>query len=177
MKDVSLGYDPIKRRLSEAEGYLMLGMPQKALAILEARDDWATMRFEAAFLTGETLRILGRYREALKLLEMAAGLRPENVDVAVSLGWCYKRTQRLAQAIDALGRAVRHNRKVAILHYNLACYWALAGTPTKAIAALGLALELNANLRGQIPHESDLDSLRGDPGFEQLLAAGWSSSP
>ena len=43
--------DRIKRQLDEAEGYLMLELPQRALTILERRSDWATMQFEASFLT------------------------------------------------------------------------------------------------------------------------------
>ena len=172
MKEDSPGYDRIKRQLSEAEGYLMLGMPGKALAILEARDEWATMRFEAALLTGEALRTSGRHREALKPLEVAASLRPGDVSVAVALGWCYKRTQRLAQAIDALGRAARHQPREPLLHYNLACYWALAANPTQALAALARALELAPNLRDQVPREADFDSLRGLPEFARIVAAG-----
>src|SRR4051794_14576683 len=42
--------DRIKRQLDEAEGYLMLGLPERALAILERRADWATMQFEASYL-------------------------------------------------------------------------------------------------------------------------------
>ena len=101
--------DRIKRQLDEAEGYLMLDLPRRALEILERRSDWATMQFEASFLTGEALRSLERYREALKPLEVAAALRPADIGVAIALGWCYKRTHRLAQAIDALERAERHN--------------------------------------------------------------------
>ena len=170
MDDLSPGYDRIKRQLSEAEGYLMLGMPAKALAILEARDDWATMQFEAALLTGEALRTTGRYRDALKPLELAASLRPGDVGVAVALGWCYKRTQRLAQAIDALGRAARHKPREPLLHYNLACYWALAGTPSKAVDSLTRALDLDPDLRRSVPREADFDSLRGRPDFERLVA-------
>src|ERR1700681_3380268 len=115
--------DRIKRQLDEAEGFLMLNLPQRALEILGSRADWATMQFEASFLMGEALRELNRYREALKPLEVAAGLRPGDVGVAIALGWCYKRTHRLAQAIDALARALRHNPEEALLHYNLSCYW------------------------------------------------------
>src|SRR4051812_44097176 len=101
--------DRIVRKLSEAEGYLMLDLPEKALEILRARDDWATMKFEASFLAGEALRALGLHREALAPLEVAARLRPGDLGVAIALGWCYKRTHRLAQAIDALERAVNEN--------------------------------------------------------------------
>jgi tetratricopeptide (TPR) repeat protein len=161
--------DRIKRQLDEAEGYLMLNLPQRALAILERRSDWATMQFEASFLTGEALRSLERYREALKPLEVAAALRPAEVGVAIALGWCYKRTHRLAQAIDALERAARHNPGApGLLHYNLACYWSLAGNAAKALDELAAALDLEPDLRNLIPDESDFDLLRGNPEFERL---------
>lgn len=160
--------DRIKRQLDEAEGYLMLDLPDRALQILERPSDWATMQFEASLLTGEALRALGRYREALKPLEVAAGLRPSDVSVAIALGWCYKRTHRLAQAIDALERAERHNPDEPLLHYNLACYWSLAGNAPKALDELATALELDPDLRNLIADESDFDQLRGNPEFERL---------
>lgn len=161
-------YDRIKRQLGEAEGYLMLGLPHKALAILEARPDWATMQFEAALLTGEALRTTGRHREALKPLELAASLRPGDIGVAIALGWCYKRTQRLAQAIDALSRALRHKPQEPLLHYNLACYWSLANNAPKAIHYLVKAVGLDPNLRSLIAGETDFDSLRGNTDFERI---------
>lgn len=163
-----ISIDRIKRRLDEAEGYLMLKLPVRALQILEARSDWATMQFEASFLMGEALRSLERYREALKPLEVAAALRPQDVGVAIALGWCYKRTHRLAQAIDALERAERHNPEDSLLHYNLACYWSLAGNASKALDELTTALELEPDLRTMIADESDFDQLRGNPAFERL---------
>ena len=160
--------DRIKRQLDEAEGFLMLNLPGRALQILEGRSDWATMQFEASLLMGEALRSLERYREALKPLEVAVALRPSDIAVAIALGWCYKRTNRLAQAIDALERAVRHNADEPLLHYNLACYWSLASNPAKALDALTVALDLNPDLRHLIPEESDFDRLRGNPEFERL---------
>ncbi len=160
--------DRIKRQLDEAEGYLMLNLPVRALEILERRADWATMQFEASFLAGEALRSLERYREALKPLEIAAKLRPSDVGVAIALGWCYKRTHRLAQAIDALERAVRFNADAPLLHYNLACYWSLANNTTKALDELTVALDLDPALRSLIAIETDFDKLRGNPDFERL---------
>ncbi|MFO0907618.1 MAG: tetratricopeptide repeat protein [Isosphaeraceae bacterium] len=160
--------DRIKRQLDEAEGYLMLDLPLRALEIIERRADWATMQFEASYLMGEALRSLERYRDALKPLEVAAKLRPNDVGVALALGWCYKRTHRLAQAIDALERAVRADPDVALLHYNLACYWSLASNVSKALDELAVALDLDPNLRSLIADETDFDQLRGNPEFERL---------
>ena len=168
MADAQQSYDRIKRQLGEAEGYLLLNLPGRALEILEGRTDWATMQFEASLLTGEALRSLERYPEALKPLEQAASLRPGDVGVAIALGWCYKRTHRLAQAIDALDRALRHNPDEALLHYNLACYWSLAGNAPRSLDELAAALDLDPDLRTRIARETDFDALRGNPDFERL---------
>jgi tetratricopeptide (TPR) repeat protein len=155
--------------LDEAEGYLMLDLPGRAVEILESRSDWATMQFEACLLKGEALRCLDRYREALKPLEIAASLKPGDTRVALALGWCYKRTNRLAQAIDALQRALRSHADEPLLHYNLACYWSLAGNSAQALDALSTALELDPDLRTLIAEESDFDQLRGNPEFDRLV--------
>jgi len=161
-------YDRIKRQLGEAEGYLMLDLPARALEILEGRSDWATMQFEASLLLGEALRVLGRHRDALKPLEVAAALRPGDAAVAIARGWCYKRTHRLAQAIDALDRALRHDPDQALLRYNLSCYWSLAGNPARSLDELAAALGLDPDLRARIADEPDFDALRGNPEFDRL---------
>jgi tetratricopeptide (TPR) repeat protein len=161
--------DRIVRQLDAAEGYLMLGLPERALDILRSRPDWATMQFEASLLTGEALRALGRHREALRPLEAASKLRPGDVGVAIALGWCYKRTHRLAQAIDALERAEREHPDEPLLHYNLACYWSLARNPAKALDALAVALTLDPDLRSLIADEGDFDPIRDHPDFLRVI--------
>lgn len=165
----------IHRMLDEAEGYLMLELPEHALRILESRDEWPRMAFEASFLKGEALRCLERHREALAELEIAAAMRPEDVGVALAQGWCYKRTNRLAEAVDALERAAKHDPNNALIHYNLACYWSLAENPARAVAELTTALSLDPELRRLIADESDFDPLRGGPAFERLARGPESS--
>jgi tetratricopeptide (TPR) repeat protein len=89
--------------------------------------------------------------------------------VALALGWCYKRTNRLAQAIDALDAARRYDPENPLLHYNLACYWSLAGNSAKAIDELSFALKLDPKLRDQIADEPDFYKLRGNSSFELLV--------
>jgi tetratricopeptide (TPR) repeat protein len=156
------------RKLDEAEGFLMLDLPAQAMEILNSRPEWPRLQFEASFLRGEALRALGRYREALRPLERAAGLRPDDVGVALCLGWCYKRTHRLAQAIDALLRACRKHPDEPLLLYNLACYWSLAGNRERSLNALTEALELEPSLRERIADEPDFDPIRHEPAFGRI---------
>jgi tetratricopeptide (TPR) repeat protein len=162
--------DQIRKKLDEAEGYLMLDLAPRALEILESQQDWLSMQFEASLLKGEALSSLNRYRDALRPLEVAAALRPGDLRVALALGWCFKRTNRLAQAIDSLERALREHPDEALLHYNLACYWSLAANGPKALDELSTALDLEPDLRNLIKGESDFDALRGNPQFERLVS-------
>ncbi len=161
--------DRLQKELGEAEGYLMLDLPGRALEILESRPDWLGMQFEASFLRGEALRSLKQYREALRPLEMAAALRP--ADTRVALRWGGATNGRIAwrRRSTRSSCALRANPDVALLHYNLACYWSLAGNSVKAVNALATALKFDEELRSQVSHESDFDRLRGNPAFEQLL--------
>jgi tetratricopeptide (TPR) repeat protein len=161
--------DRIRKKLHEAEGYLELDLPGHALEILDATAEWPGYQFEGCLIKGEALRRLDRHREAIQPLEIAAGLRPSDSRVALALGWCYKRTNRLAQAIDALDRARRHDPDNALLHYNLACYWSLAGQASKALNELNAALELEADLKKLIAEEPDFQKLRGNPEFDRLV--------
>jgi tetratricopeptide (TPR) repeat protein len=161
--------DQIRKQLDEAEGYLMLDLPRRTMEILESRPDWLNMQFEASVLKGEALRSLKHYRDALKPLEAAAALRPGDTRVALALGWCYKRTNRLAQAIDSLERALREHSDDALLHYNLACYWSLAANASRSLESLTMALDLDPDLRSLIADEPDFKHLRGNPEFERLV--------
>lgn len=160
----------MRRKLSEAEGYLLLNLPARALAILEAHADWATMKYESCILQGEALRMMERWRDALRPLEQAALLRPGDLNASIALGWCYKRTHRLAQAIDALTFALNKAPKVALLHYNLACYWSLANDPDQALGYLVEALNLEPEYLEMTRNEPDFDPIRGLPQFERIVS-------
>jgi hypothetical protein len=54
-------------------------------------------------------------------------------------------------------------------HYNLACYETTAGETDAAFEELRTAIELNPDeVMKWLPHDTDLDPLRGDPRFEEL---------
>lgn len=68
------------------------------------------------------------------------------------------------------GRAELEAAGSAAPLYNLACCEALAGRTDDAIGHLGSAVELRPQLRDLLAEDTDLDSLRGDPAFQALLA-------
>lgn len=54
-------------------------------------------------------------------------------------------------------------------HYNLACCESLAGRPGDAIEHLRRALEGSEELRELAKTDTDLDPIRGEPGFRELV--------
>jgi Flp pilus assembly protein TadD len=152
----------------EAEGYLVLGMAQQALAVLLRIGDPTTLDPHALYLWGESLRILKCYEEALVPLRRAAEVLPENLQIHLALGWCYKRTGKIHRAVEALERVLASEPNEPLIRYNLACYCSLMGQKHRALRYLAQALKLAPGYRHLIDQESDFDPLRQDPDFQAL---------
>jgi tetratricopeptide (TPR) repeat protein len=154
-----------------AEGYLELGMAQHALDTLARLGDPAGRDARTLYLRGEALRAMERYQDAVPALRQAARLEPENLHVWFALGWCYKRTGQIHLAIRSLERVLAVDPAEALVHYNLACYWSLAGNKGRALGFLSRALQLDPDYRRKIDGEPDFDAIRADPQFQALCAA------
>ena len=70
---------------------------------------------------------------------------------------------------DRLREIVAAHPQYGLLFYNLACCESLTGQTDEAIGHIGQAIELSEKFRTYARHDSDLDSLRGDPAFQRLV--------
>lgn len=172
MVDAKPSHLRIRRQhaLREAEGFLELEMPAQALRTLERLAKLEALGGRAAYLQGESLRELGRFREALIPLLRAAEFAPSEIGVYVALGWCYKRIRRLDEAMTALQTGLEVEPRNPLLHYNLACYLSLDDQLEAALAHLRKALEIDDRFRDLIDAEPDFDGVRDDPQFQALIA-------
>lgn len=164
-------YYSIRRQkiLSQAEGYLELGMPDHAVGVLTRWEQSSRLDGQARWLLGEALRSLERYDEALEPLLRAQETMPEDIHIYLALSWCFKRTGRLDRAIESLEQALLVDPNEAILYYNLACYWSLACNRAYALQYLHQALELDGGYRELINAEPDFDTIRDDAEFQALI--------
>lgn len=152
----------------EAEGYLELGMSQHALMSLARIGDPSSFDSSTLYLWGEALRSEERYEEAIIPLQRAAESAPENINIRLALGWCFKRVGRIHLAIEALEQALAAEPNEPLLRYNLACYFSLAGNKSRAIRFLSQTLAVAPGYRSLIDNETDFDPLRHDPEFQAL---------
>lgn len=78
--------------------------------------------------------------------------------------------QRYADALDAVRRALERVPDHAGLHYNYACFAALAGeADDDTFAHLRRSVELLPRLREDARRDDDLAAVRDDPRFEEAL--------
>ncbi len=137
---------------------------------LQRLGDPAHLDSRGLHLWGEALRGLERYQEALAPLAQAAESMPENIHVWLALGWCYKRTGQIDRAIDSLERALAVEPAEALLHYNLACYWSLAGDKARALDYLSQSLAIDPACARLVDDEPDFDPIRSDPQFRAICS-------
>jgi hypothetical protein len=77
---------------------------------------------------------------------------------------------RYGEVGDALRTAVEAHPQYGMLFFNLACCESLTGKPTEALVHLRRAIELSEEFRENAKSDSDLDPIRDEPGFRDLMS-------
>jgi tetratricopeptide (TPR) repeat protein len=101
---------------------------------------------------------------------VGAAFTPHGWD-SFALADMYRQAGRFDEARAVVEQLVAEGPDHWGLHYNAACFEALAGDSDAALAHLRRAKELDADGQSTqyLREDSDLDSLRDDPRFEELL--------
>jgi tetratricopeptide (TPR) repeat protein len=159
----------LRRALESAQGYLLLEMPDAALRELRIFQSLPQVTIAAEQLRGEAYRQKEEYEQALQHFERVVAAGESNLELLMSMAWCYKRIGRLDRAIEAMRAAYRDSPKEAIVLYNLACYLSLAGERDEALSWLGRAFRLDPKYRQLVASETDFDPIRNHPDFVQLM--------
>lgn len=98
------------------------------------------------------------YTAAIAYFRTAIKMAPDRVEGYVNLTTAYLRQNLAAEAREACLRALETFPQTALLHYNLACAYALEGESQKAIDSLTQAVSLNPDLKTLAQEE---DALKG----------------
>ncbi len=112
------------------------------------------------------------YEYAAEAFQNATNLEPEAFWPWLNLGHAQRALGDYEAAIDATQNALRvesDEKELYLAYYNLARYNALMGRVEEAMNLLKTALENDESLRKWAREDSDLDSLRKEPGFEFLV--------
>lgn len=95
------------KRLSEAIGYLELGMTPQALACLNGLDDPGPFSAVAEMLRGEAARRQSRFQDAARSFEAAARMlpAPDNKSLWLALSSFHRQAGNTDLAIETLAHA------------------------------------------------------------------------
>jgi tetratricopeptide (TPR) repeat protein len=95
--------------------------------------------------------------------------QPDYVDVLRIMGNLLTLKGRFAEGLQIDKRLVQLRPNDPLAHYNLACSFALLKRPDQSIKTLRRAVELGYRDFRYMREDHDLDSIRHDPRFRQLL--------
>ncbi len=95
--------------------------------------------------------------------------RPDYLDVLRGMGNNLTLKGRYADGLVIDKRLVQLRPRDPLAHYNLACSFALLHRPEHALRTLRKAVELGYRDFRYMREDHDLDSVRHDPRFRQLL--------
>jgi tetratricopeptide (TPR) repeat protein len=88
--------------------------------------------------------------KAYELAQRARVLRPDDPNIADTLGWILYKQRNFPRALALISESAEKQPAVAEVQYHLGMAHYMMGTEPLAKAALGRALELNANFVGNV---------------------------
>jgi Flp pilus assembly protein TadD len=112
------------------------------------------------------------FREAIPRFEEAVRLYPKSGRAWFNLGFASLSNRDFNTARDSFQRSLSLGYRGGTTMYNLACVEALAGNRDAAFEWLQKAESTGFNL-SHMKGDDDLDSLRDDPRFDEMLERAW----
>ncbi len=128
--------------------------PKYALAIRNRGDAWSEKK---------------EYDKAIRDFDEAIRLDPKFALAFCNRGDAWSEKKDYDKALRDYDEAIRLDAKFARAFYGKACCDALQGRTDRAVENLGQALEVGYRDFNYIAKDRDLDSIRGDPRYQELL--------
>jgi tetratricopeptide (TPR) repeat protein len=94
---------------------------------------------------------------------------PDYLDALRVYGNLLTRRGRIKDGLEVDRKLIRLRPKDPVAHYNLACSYCLLQKYDLALQALRKAIELGYRDFAYLRRDRDLDHIKGDPRFNQLL--------
>jgi tetratricopeptide (TPR) repeat protein len=103
------------------------------------------------------------------ICEQVLRANPNHFEALVLLGDNYTRRGEYAKGLELDLRLSRIKPENKLIRYNLACSYALTGEKEKALSCLNKAVELGYDDVEHLRQDRDLEGLKGDPRFLNIV--------
>jgi len=121
------------------------------------------------FNEGNKFLASGEWDEAVRNYKMALHHDAEIHEVYTNLSTAYLKSQRYDEAYQTLQILKEKTPENPLLHYNLACHFALTDKLDDSFAALNEAVKFGFKDFGEIESDPDLENLRKDPRYVEWV--------
>jgi adenylate cyclase len=150
---------------------------ERAVELFQRASEVRPEDYQSVLLLPQLFHSLGRREEELDAarrgIERARAvldLNPDDNRARNMGGFALLRLGEREEAIRWMEESVARAPNDSIVHYNAACLYALAGDADRAIDCLANCHRKVGNLnREWLMHDSDLDSVREHPRFQEIL--------
>lgn len=150
------------------EGKNSIATPEPVSAEAQSGPD-DLQRAKACYERAKDLHRVGRSAEARRLYQEALVLDPGSVFAMNDLGVLHMQHQDYAEAQTSFENAIKQDPDYVDPHYNLACLHAIRGEKMKSLAHLRKAVFLDRSARKWAREDRDLQNVRGEPGFKDIV--------
>jgi serine/threonine protein kinase/Tfp pilus assembly protein PilF len=154
------------------------GRIEKAGELFEKAVEVAPDDLRALRLLPQVYRSLGRQEDVRRsnervvvLAERHLELNPTDAQALVRGANALADLGEPERGLEWVNRVMETGTDDALLLYNAGCFYSLAGKADEAFDALQRSFEAGHLDHEWMRHDSDLDPIRDDPRFEELLAA------
>ncbi len=157
----------LKWRLSQARGYVGLGMIEEAAAELDHVPADASEQVDVLALRAVVLQEQKKWPALAGIARALVARRPEEVGWWIILAYATRRSESLAAAEGILREAERSHPEDPTLHFNLGCYACVRGDLAEARRRVERAIRLDPSFRKARATDPDLSALRSADGESQ----------
>jgi len=112
----------------------------------------------------------GGVRWEIGFYEDILGRNPNYVEVLMLLGGLYTSSRMYAEGLRVDRRLAALQQDDPIVHYNLACSYALLNQAHKAFEALDKAIQLGYRDVAHLSEDEDLNNIRRDSRYAEIVA-------
>jgi len=121
------------------------------------------------FSLGNLYSDSGRPHLARQAFERLILMAPEDLDARNNLGNVLLKERNFREAVQHFETILRMNPEYATAYYNMACAYSLTRQKDTALRFLKQALERDQNLKKLAMTDPDLDNLRQEKSFQELV--------
>lgn len=150
----------LKWRLSQASGYIGLGMVREAAAELEQVPAAAARRPEVLALRALVLQEQEDWPELVEVAGRLVKIRPREAGWWIAWAYATRRSQSLVAAEAILLRAEQVHPHEPTVQFNLGCYACLRGDLDEARRRVDRAVALDESFHRMAATDPDLALLR-----------------